>query len=291
MEARDMKSLLPKRSPLANKGDFGRVMVVAGSINYTGAPYLACAGALRVGAGLVTLAIARSLLPIVALKLTEATYLPLPEKESGIVSGDAAGLVREAVKDYDVLLIGCGMGQDESVVSLVRGVLFELGSPKPALVIDADALNVLAKTPDWWQALPDDAILTPHPGEMARLTGLSVTQIQQDRLTLAKKVASAWHKTVVLKGAYTVVASPEGKIRVAPFANPGLASAGTGDVLAGAIAGLVAQGLSLFDGASLGVYLHGEAGGMVRENLGDAGMLASDLLPALPLVIKKLKEG
>ena len=160
----------------------------------------------------------------------------------------------------------------------------------PPLVLDADALNILAEIPHWWQRLPGDAILTPHPGEMARLAGVSLEEVQSDRLGMAKRASLEWHKTVVLKGAYTVTASPDGQSRVCPAANPGLASAGTGDVLAGVIAGLVAQGLPLFDAAAGGVFLHAEAGGMVRNRLGDAGMIASDLLPVLPLVIKLLKE-
>jgi NAD(P)H-hydrate epimerase len=158
-------------------------------------------------------------------------------------------------------------------------------------VLDADALNILAGIPDWWRKIPDNAVLTPHPGEMSRLSGLSVDEVQADRPSIARKCAAAWRKTVVLKGAYTVIAAPDGRCRVSPFANPGLASAGTGDVLAGIIAGLAAQGLELFDAASLGVYLHGAVCEKIRSELGDTGMLASDLLPALPVVIKQLKNS
>ena len=161
----------------------------------------------------------------------------------------------------------------------------------PLLVLDADALNTLAKIPHWWQQLADNAILTPHPGEMGRLAGASVEEVQSDRVGVAKKVALACHKTVVLKGAYTVIVSPDGQPRISPIANPGLASAGTGDVLTGVIAGLAAQGLTLVDAAACGVYLHGEAGEMVSGKLGNAGTIATDLLPMLPLVIKKLKEN
>ena len=284
------KSVLPKRPLEANKGSFGRVLVVAGSINYIGAAYLACSGAMRTGAGLVTLATATSLQPILASKLTEATYLPLPESHPGIISPQAAELIHQQLDHYDVLLLGCGLGQSQSVIKFIKSTLFESKLAPSSLVLDADALNTLAETPNWWQQLPDDAILTPHPGEMARLTKLSVDEIQSDRIDTAKKVALEWHKTVVLKGAYTVIAAPDGQVRVSPIANPGLASAGTGDVLTGAIAGLAAQGLSLFDAAACGVYLHGKAGEMVKIKLGDAGMIATDLLPALPPVIKQLKE-
>ena len=282
------RTVLPERPLSANKGSFGRILVAAGSIKYIGAAYLACNGALRVGAGLVTLATATSLQPILASKLTEVTYLPLPESQPGIVSPEAAELLTQQSGQYNVLLLGCGLGQSQSAVEFVSSVLFR--KELPSLVLDADALNILAKLPDWWQQLTDGAILTPHPGEMARLCGLSVEEVQLNRSGIARRFAAEWRQTIVLKGAHTVIAAPDGCCRISPFANPGLASAGTGDVLAGAIAGLVAQGLSLFDAAALGVYLHGEAGEMIRNILGDAGMIATDLLPALPVVIKQLKN-
>ena len=286
-----VKSVLPERPLQANKGSFGRVLVVAGSINYIGAAYLACSGAIRVGAGLVTLATATSLQSILASKLTEVTYLPLPESRPGIISAEAARLVLPKLEQYNVLLLGCGLGQSQSVIRLIRSILISRHKQAlPSLVLDADALNTLANTPRWWKLLTTDAILTPHPGEMARLAGMTVEEVQSDRVGVAKKFAAEWNKTIVLKGANTVVASPQGKVKISLIANPGLASAGTGDVLTGAIAGLVAQGLSLFDAAACGVYLHGEAGEMVKARLGDAGMVASDLLPELPQVIKLLKE-
>jgi len=284
------KSVIPKRPLEANKGSFGRVLVVAGSSNYIGAAYLACSGAIRVGVGLVTLATAKSLQPILASKLTEVTYLPLPESRSGVISAEAAKLIQQELGNYDVLLLGCGLGQSQSVIKLVKSILLKLKPGLSSLVLDADALNTLAGTPKWWQQLTDDVILTPHPGEMARLAGVSIDKVQSDRVGIAKKVAQEWHKTIVLKGAYTVIAAPDGQSAISSVANPGLASAGTGDVLSGAIAGLVAQGLSLFEAAACGVYLHGEAGEMVKARLGDAGMIATDLLPELPLVIKRLKE-
>jgi hydroxyethylthiazole kinase-like uncharacterized protein yjeF len=282
------RTILPQRPLNSNKGSFGRVMVVAGSSNYIGAAFLACSGALRAGAGLVTLAAAGSLTPIIASRLAEATYLPLPEVKPGIVSAEAAEIVRRECGQYNILLLGCGLGQNPATIEFVSSLLNKKGLPP--LIIDADALNIISKKPKWWQQLPDNALLTPHPGEMSRLCGLSVEQIQADRMGVAIKYAGEWQKTVVLKGAYTVIAAPDGRCRVSPFANPGLASAGTGDVLAGIIAGLAAQGLPLFDAASLGVYLHGEAGEKIKSELGDAGMIASDLLPALPVIIKQLKN-
>ena len=284
------RSVLPNRPYTANKGTFGRVLVVAGSINYIGAAYLACNGAMRVGAGLVTLATAASLQPILASKLTEVTYLPLPESQSGIISSKAGRLILQELDNYDVLLVGCGLGQSQSVTGLLKTILLR---PKPAnisVVLDADALNILAKNPNWWQQLTDNAILTPHPGEMSRLSGISIEEVQSDRVGITKDRAQEWQKTVVLKGAYTVIAGPGGQTKISMIANPGLASAGTGDVLTGVIAGLLAQGLAPFEAAACGVYLHGEAGERVRARLGDAGMIASDLLAELPIIIKQLKE-
>ena len=282
------KTILPERPLNANKGSFGRVLVTAGSINYIGAAYLACSGAQRVGAGLVTLATAGSLLPILAGKLSEVTYLPLPESQPGLISVEADEIITRESSRYDVLLMGCGLGQDPATVEFVSSLILEKELPLP--VLDADALNILPKIPEWWQWLTEDAILTPHPGEMSRLCGLSIDEIQSDRLGITRRFAAEWHQTIVLKGAYTIIATTDGRCRVSPFANPGLASAGTGDVLAGVIAGLLAQGLSAFDAAALGVYLHGATGEMIKNKLGDAGMVASDLLPALPQVIRELKQ-
>ena len=287
-----VKSVLPARPIGANKGSFGKVLVVAGSINYVGAAYLACMGAARVGAGLVTLSTASSLQPILAVKMSEVTYAPLPESETGIIASKAASVLKQWLPDYDVLVMGCGLGQKTAVAEFVKSVLFRLVKGSyPVLVLDADALNTLAQVENWWQKLSQDAILTPHPGEMARLAGVSVDGVQRQRLDIVRKAAVEWRKVVVLKGAYTVVAASDGRARISQVANPGLASAGTGDVLTGVIAGLVAQGLSLFDAAACGVYLHAQAGEMVRRELGEAGMLAGDLLPALPRVIKGLKHA
>ena len=267
------------------------MLVVAGSENYVGAAHLAAAGAYRVGAGLVTLACPRSLHPIIASGLTEATYLPLPEEEGGLARR-AADLVLRAVEGYDVLLVGCGLGQRGATQSFVRALLFSLaGEPPPAVVVDADGLNALARTPGWWREMKAPAIVTPHPGEMSRLSGRPIAEIQADRLGCAVACAREWGKTVVLKGAHTVVAAPDGRAALSPFANPALASGGTGDVLAGALAGFLAQGLSPFEAAVCGVYVHAAAGEDARREMGDAGPVAGDLLPLLPRAIKALTIG
>jgi len=303
MTARWARSALPERPPGAHKGTFGRALVVAGSPRYIGAAVLSCMGGLRAGAGLVTLACASTVYPILASKLTEATFEPLPDEE-GYLSAEGAYAVGQALgQGYDSLLVGPGLGQEGYVLAFMRSLLPLLKPDADArgglrgVVIDADGLNNLSKVEGWWKELAVPTVVTPHPGELSRLTGLPMEEIQSDRLVVARRYAGEWGVTVVLKGANTVVAAPDGRARLSPFANPGLASGGTGDVLAGAIAGLMAQGpstgsgqgLEPYDAASLGVYLHGLAGERVREELGSAGMVAGDLLPALPRAIKELR--
>ena len=284
------QSSLPARPASANKGTFGRVLAVVGSENYIGAAYLACMGAARVGAGVVTLSTAKSLQPILAAKLTEATYAPLPEATEGILSGKAASAILGILPYYRVLLMGCGLGQHPRTRSFVRKVLSGLPENPPVLILDADALNIVSGIDGWWKQLPAGSIITPHAGEMSRLTGLPIEALQGNRLETCRKAASHWGKVVVLKGAFTIIADPAGRVRICNYASAGLASAGTGDVLAGAIAGLAGQGLPPFDAAVLGVYLHAAAAELVKREFGDAGMLATDLLPALPKVIKQLKD-
>jgi hydroxyethylthiazole kinase-like uncharacterized protein yjeF len=279
---------LPLRPLNANKGTFGRALVIAGSANYTGAAYLAAAGALRVGAGLVTLAATSTVQASVAARLAEVTYRPVPETKQGSIAAGAAEIIGKELPNYQALLAGCGLTQETGTAEFLTALLLKPGLPP--LVLDADALNILAGIPDWHKKLPENVILTPHPGEMSRLTGLTVEKVQADRQAIAVKYAATWKKIVVLKGAFTVIAAPDGRCRVSPFANPSLASAGTGDVLAGTITGLSAQGLELYDAAALGVYLHAAAGEKIKAEIGDTGMIASDLLPALPMVIKQLKN-
>jgi len=244
-----------------------------------------------VGAGVVTLSTARSLQPILASKLTEVTYAPLPESTPGVLSDKASAAIISILPSYRVMLMGCGLGQHPHTRTFVKGILSGLPDKPPALVLDADALNILSEISRWWKKLPAATVVTPLAGEMARLLGISIDEVQANRIEIARRAAAEWGKVVVLKGAFTVIADPKGKVRVSDAANAGLASAGTGDVLAGAVAGLAAQGIPVFNAAALGVYLHAKAGEAVRAELGDAGMLAGDLLPALPRAIKGLKAG
>jgi len=279
---------LPQRPSSSHKGSFGRTLVVAGSRNFIGAAYLASTAATRVGAGLVTIALPESIQMAVAAKAIEPTYLPLPETSSGVLSSEAIGVIADNLPQYEAMLIGCGLGMNHNTIIVVDRLLDGDFSLPPA-VVDADGLNILAQIDNWWERFTEKAIITPHPGEMARLRGTSIGEVQSDRLGAARESAAKWNKIVVLKGAYTVVAYPDGRAMLSPFANAGLASAGTGDVLSGIIAGLLSQGLTLENAAALGVFIHARAGEEVRQRLGDTGMLASDLLPELPCVIKALR--
>ena len=273
---------LPQRPRDSNKGSFGKVLAIVGSRNYVGAAYLSGGAAYRAGAGLVTLAIPRPIHLGLVPALPEATFLPLDDDDGSFVS-DALPPLRQALAGYDVLLVGCGIGQSPYTQQFARALLYGLESTAlKGLVVDADGLNSLAVQPDWPERFTTPAILTPHPGEFARLTGLTVAEVQADRLGLARRYARAWNKIVVLKGAETVVATPEGSAMLSPFANPALATAGTGDVLAGTISGLLAQGLAPADAAGTGVYLHAAAGELLARDFGDAGGLAGDLVRLLP---------
>ena len=279
------QAMLPYRPADAHKGTFGRAMMVVGSRNFPGAARLAAMAAMRTGAGLVTIAITQSLIPVLAAGLVEPTFLPLPESEPGLPAPRAAEIVLEALHDYRALLIGCGLGQAAHARSMVGEILFSSHS-LPVTVVDADGLNALSGMDDWSRRWPKHGILTPHAGEMSRLSGICTSAT---RLDLCRQRACAWNKTIVLKGAHSVVGHPDGSAMLSPYANPGLATAGTGDVLAGIITGLLSQGLPPERAAALGVYLHGAAGDVVRNRIGDTGMIASDLPSIIPRVVADLR--
>lgn len=283
-----VKALLPKRPRDAHKGTFGRALIVAGSVNYTGAACLAGTAAYRVGAGLVTLALPQTIYPIVAAQLPEATWLVLSE-ERGFIAEPAAEQLQAEFPRATALLFGCGFGVEPTTGDFVRRLL-ERGN-LPPLVVDADGLRLLAQLPAWPRVLPANSVLTPHPGEMAALTGLDKGVLQTDRIGQVRKFAAEWGHVVVLKGAFTVVAAPDGRATVQPFATPALARAGTGDVLAGAIAGLRAQGLSAYEAAVAGTYLHGRAGELAAAEMGTtASLLAGDVLSKLAPAIVEVER-
>jgi NAD(P)H-hydrate epimerase len=290
-------ALVPARPPRGHKGTFGKLLVIAGSVDYAGAALLVCTAAGRAGAGLVTLASVESLQPLFAVKVVEATTLSLPEDDVEEVDPEEA-LARILDHDHDAIIVGPGLKPSLSMTELIRGLLAgdEDGEPSPA-VLDAEALRSLATVSDWPSEVAARCVLTPHVGEFKRLRAADGSDPDKmgdlvfddaRRQTAAREAARDWGQVVVLKGARTVIAAPDGRAAISPFENPALASGGTGDVLAGTIGALLAQGLGTFEAAQLGVYLHGMAGEAVRARLGDAGLLASDLPPELPLARKRL---
>jgi ADP-dependent NAD(P)H-hydrate dehydratase / NAD(P)H-hydrate epimerase len=281
---------LPARLLDAHKGTFGHTLIIAGSRNYVGTTYLTSQAAVRVGAGLVTLASPKSVYSIAAAKLTEVIHLPLPEDSDGRIHPHAAELIRRNLSRYDSLVVGSGLGWSMGTMEFLERLLLQEPQPEIATVVDADGLNNLSQLPDWWHRLGGPVVLTPHPGEMATLTGRSIPEVQQARVAAARHWAAFWNVAVVLKGAHTVIARPDGLVRVSSFANPGLASGGTGDVLTGIVGGLMAQGLCPYPGACCGVYLHAQAAAAVTRRKGNTGAIASDLIEELPETINQLRH-
>jgi NAD(P)H-hydrate epimerase len=277
---------LPPRPLNSHKGTFGTSLIIAGSINYTGAALLAAEAAYRIGSGLVTVAIPKIIHSAVAGRLTEATWLPLPHKD-GFIAETGARIIFEHLNKVTSILIGPGFGLSQTSGHFITKVINHIHKVKaettpPPLVIDADGLKLLAQIPNWSNFLGSTTILTPHPGEMAVISGLSTQEIQSDRLNIAKKFSQKWNLILVLKGAFTIIASPDGKTAVIPVATPALASAGTGDVLAGIITGLLAQKVSPFKAAVIGAWIHGQAGLLAAETLGNtASVIASDVLASI----------
>ncbi len=280
-----VKDLLPDRPRDGHKGLFGRVLVIAGSVGLTGASAMASLSALRVGAGLVTLAIPESLNPIMEAKLTEVMTLPLPETLYQTLSLRSYDIIMQMIDNFDVVAIGPGLSRNRETIELARRLCEDIEIPK---VIDADGLNALAEDKDSLRKLGEKAILTPHPGEMARLIGTTVSDVQSDRINTAINFAKEYGVILVLKGVPTVVADPSGEAYLNTTGNPGMASGGTGDVLTGVIAGFLAQRLNEKYSAILGAYVHGLAGDLASMEKGDRGLIASDLIDFLPKAIKRI---
>ena len=317
-----VQAALPKRSRDSHKYDFGRLLVVAGSRNYVGAAYLVGATATRSGAGLVTLAVPESVQSILAAHLIEATWLPLPES-NGFIAESAAEKVAGALNTADAVVLGPGLGVEETTKRFVRAIhelpllelpllelplpelplpelplpelpLLELPLPelplRPPLLIDADGLRLLAQIENWPDLLPKPTILTPHLGEMQALTGIDKEDIQKDRLGIAKRFAREWGQIVLLKGAFTVIAAPDGRAVIEPFATPALAKAGSGDVLSGLIGSLLAQGVEPFEAAVAGAFIHGRAGERAAKELGTTvSVTARDYVTVLAKVFAELE--
>lgn len=286
LTTRWVRSHLPARPEDANKGSFGKVLVVGGSARYRGAVQLAATAAYRAGAGLVTIACPGDIVASIAPGIAEATWLPQPAGPDGELSELTAPGLRATWSEYSAVVFGPGLGNTESTRALTWAALPDLADAAHGTVIDADALNALATLDDGPGRVPANVVLTPHPGEMARLMKTTVADVQGRRLDVAKECAARFGCVVVLKGAHSVVAAPDGRASLSPFANPLLATAGSGDVLSGMIGGYLAQGLEPFAAACLGVYLHGAAGEALRTEYGDAGLLAGEIAARLPGVVK-----
>ncbi|MDR5694314.1 MAG: NAD(P)H-hydrate dehydratase [Armatimonadota bacterium] len=277
---------LPPRRPDTHKGDYGRVFLLAGSVGYTGAAALCALGAVRAGAGLVTLGVPETIYPIVGSKVTEAMPTPLPANGTSL-SEAAVERVLTLAAAADVVAAGPGLSTAPGVARVIRALL-QVGRP---IVLDADALNVLAGQSEILRSAAGPVVITPHPGEMARLLGISTREVQSDRVGIARRVSQDLRVTVVLKGARTIVADPSGGVTIIPTGNPGMATGGMGDVLTGAIAALIGQGIQPSTAAALGAYLHGLAGDLLAQETGGIGLLASEVANRLPVAIARARSG
>jgi NAD(P)H-hydrate epimerase len=277
--APELATLLPARDPRAHKGSVGRVLVAGGSVGLTGAVALAARAATRAGASYVQVAVPSSLNDVLAVKLTEEMTIPLPETAERTLSMAALEPLLARVANADAVALGSGLSRHRDAAEIARRVAAESERP---LVIDADALNAFEGHPEAIGRGRAERVLTPHLGEMQRLSGVPPATLEHRRIDAAREWAKRWGCVLVLKGAPTVTVGPDGRAVVNPTGNPGLATAGTGDVLTGAIAALIAQGLGAFDAACLGVYVHGMAGDLAAGERGQWGMTASDVVDALP---------
>jgi ADP-dependent NAD(P)H-hydrate dehydratase / NAD(P)H-hydrate epimerase len=278
--------LLPERTPASHKGTFGTAFVIAGSTSYTGAALLAGKAAYRAGAGLVTMAVPEPLHVALSGHLPEATWVLLPH-ENGFISESASEVVLNNLNRATAILIGPGLGSSKSTKSFIENIISSIKIP---MVIDADGLRHISQIEDWHKKISGVAVLTPHPGEMSALTGLSKEEIQNNREEVASRYAKERGHVLVLKGAFTLIASPDGRMTIIPVATAALAHAGTGDVLAGLIVGLRAQGLDAYDAAVSGGYIHAQAGLLAADVLGTTvSVMASDVLNSIPYVIAELE--
>ncbi|MGE5614785.1 MAG: NAD(P)H-hydrate dehydratase [Bacillota bacterium] len=281
----EVSRLIPARKAESNKGDYGRVLIITGSTGMTGSGCLASLAALRTGAGLVYAGVPESLAGIYGSMLAEHVVLPLKDGGAGILSEECAEQIITYMEKMDVAAVGPGLTASDTIRRIVEKIV---ANSKVPLVLDADALNAISGNTEILGKLKTDAVITPHPGEMARLTGLDTAGVQRDRIGVAARFAARYGVTVVLKGNRTVIAQPDGRIHVNPTGNAGMATAGSGDVLTGVIAGMAAQGVPVADAAIAGVYLHGLAGDKAAGETGMHGMLAGDIVRHLPLAIMEL---
>ena len=283
-----IRAVFHPRPSDAHKGHTGHLLVIAGSPGKTGAAAMTAMAAMRAGAGLVTLGIPLSLNPVLETQVMEAMTDPLPETVKGILGEASFNRIMDLLSDKKCLAIGPGIGRAPETEMLFKHLLQENTKP---MVIDADGLNILAGHTEILKDLDTPVVLTPHPGEMARLMRITTADVQEDRIKCARDFAEKFNVHVVLKGARTVVAHPDGRVFINPTGNPGMASGGMGDVLTGIIAGFIAQGHTPELAAHAGVYLHGAAADSLAKNKGPFGYLATDVMNTLPETIKTLSDN
>jgi NAD(P)H-hydrate epimerase len=283
----DMIQALKVRNPDTHKGDYGHVLAIAGSRGKTGAAVLTCQAAARVGAGLVTLGIPESLHGIVEQKLTEVMTEPLSEHTPGFLGLSSFEKIRELMEGKKVLVLGPGLSTGEDTVKLVHALIKESSIP---VVVDADGLNALGAHPGVLQQIDVPVVLTPHPGEMARLVGVSVREVQGDRIAIAKDFARRYGCYLVLKGARSLIVEPDGSLSINLTGNPGMASGGMGDLLTGMIPGFIAQGYDCATSIKLSVFIHGLAGDLLSRERGPVGFIAGDVLSEVPRVLQALAD-
>ncbi len=280
-----VKEILPLRPTDSHKGSFGHVLTIAGSPGMAGAAMLASKSALRVGAGMVFLATPRTV--INTLPPEEVIYRPMPETESGSLSHKAIAQLKEQLETAQAVILGPGLGLTEDTEKIVAELLKDIECP---CVIDADGLNALAKKPNLLEGNNGDFVLTPHPKELSRLLNCEVSEIQSDRIASAIKAAEKFQCVVVLKGSMSIVANPDREVFINPTGNPGMSTAGAGDVLSGIIGGLLAQGVDAFQAAAAGVYIHGRAGDILAEEIAECGIIAGDIQRTIPFAIESIKD-
>lgn len=284
-----VRGWMPLRPNVTHKGDYGRVLVLSGSRGMAGAACLAAGGAARAGAGLVTLMVPEGIYGPVAAKLTEVMVVPIPQTDEGTLSVEALPVIGDMLERADVLALGPGLSANPETMEAVREIVTLSRIP---IVLDADGLNAFAGRTGMLKKVKAPLVMTPHPGEMARLAGLTTEGIQLDRLDIARRWSGAWNAVLVLKGNRTIVAAPDGTAYINATGNPGMATGGSGDVLTGVIAGLAAQGMETARAAATGVYLHGLAGDRAVGDKGMMGLLAGDILDYLPEVTRDIEiEG
>lgn len=284
--AQEFRKIFGKRKKDSHKGDYGKIFILAGSRGFTGAAFLAGMGASRAGAGLVTVGVPESVYTIIARRSAELMVRPFPSTKNGSLSLKGRGSILKFLGTQDVFALGPGLSQDKETQKLIRALVLASRSP---IVLDADGLNAFKGKPALFRRVSRDVVLTPHPGEFVRIFGGRRPQGDSERKKRAEKAAKLSGAHVVLKGRHTVVASPNGKTCVNRTGNPGMATGGIGDVLTGIVAAFLGRGLTAFDAARMGVFIHGVAGDLAVKDVGEDSLIATDLLNALPRAFRKVK--